>query len=35
MLARPVYRKLDVTDRRDCVNRAGELRPLSPGLSER
>lgn len=30
-----VYRKLDVTDRRDCVNRARELRLLSPGLSER
>jgi LuxR family transcriptional regulator, maltose regulon positive regulatory protein len=30
-----VYRKLDVTDRRDCVKRARELRLLSPGLRER
>ena len=29
-----VYRKLDVTDRRDCVRRARELRLLSPGLRE-
>ena len=29
-----VYRKLDVTDRRDCVRRARELRLLSPGLGE-
>lgn len=30
-----VYRKLDVTDRRDCVRRARELRLLSPGLGDR
>jgi LuxR family transcriptional regulator, maltose regulon positive regulatory protein len=30
-----VYRKLDVTDRRDCVKRARELRLLSPGLGDR
>jgi LuxR family maltose regulon positive regulatory protein len=30
-----VYRKLDVTDRRDCVERARDLRLLSPGLSGR
>lgn len=30
-----VYRKLDVTDRRDCVTRARELRLLSPGLGSR
>jgi LuxR family transcriptional regulator, maltose regulon positive regulatory protein len=30
-----VYRKLDVTHRRDCVKRARELRLLSPGLGER
>jgi LuxR family transcriptional regulator, maltose regulon positive regulatory protein len=30
-----VYRKLDVTDRRDCVKRARELRLLSPGLGSR
>jgi LuxR family transcriptional regulator, maltose regulon positive regulatory protein len=30
-----VYRKLDVTDRRDCVKRARELRLLSPGLGGR
>jgi LuxR family transcriptional regulator, maltose regulon positive regulatory protein len=30
-----VYRKLDVTDRRDCVTRARELRLLSPGLGGR
>ncbi len=30
-----VYRKLDVTDRRDCVRRARELRLLSPGLGGR
>jgi LuxR family maltose regulon positive regulatory protein len=30
-----VYRKLDVTDRRDCVRRGRELRLLSPGLGER
>jgi LuxR family transcriptional regulator, maltose regulon positive regulatory protein len=30
-----VYRKLDVTDRRDCVRRARELRLLSPGLGNR
>ncbi len=30
-----VYRKLDVADRRDCVERARELRLLSPGLGER
>jgi LuxR family maltose regulon positive regulatory protein len=30
-----VYRKLDVTDRRDCVARARQLRLLSPGLGER
>ena len=29
-----VYRKLDVTDRRDCVRRGRELRLLSPGISE-
>jgi LuxR family transcriptional regulator, maltose regulon positive regulatory protein len=29
-----VYRKLDVTDRRDCVRRGRELRLLSPGVSE-
>jgi LuxR family transcriptional regulator, maltose regulon positive regulatory protein len=30
-----VYRKLDVTDRRDCVRRARELRLLSSGLRDR
>jgi LuxR family maltose regulon positive regulatory protein len=30
-----VYRKLDVTDRRDCVTRARDLRLLSPGLRDR
>ena len=30
-----VYRKLDVTDRRDCVRRARDLRLLSPGLGGR
>jgi LuxR family maltose regulon positive regulatory protein len=30
-----VYRKLDVTDRRDCVRRGRELRLLSPGLGAR
>jgi LuxR family transcriptional regulator, maltose regulon positive regulatory protein len=30
-----VYRKLDVADRRDCVQRARELRLLSPGLGGR
>jgi LuxR family maltose regulon positive regulatory protein len=30
-----VYRKLDVTDRRDAVRRARRLRLLSPGLAER
>jgi LuxR family transcriptional regulator, maltose regulon positive regulatory protein len=30
-----VYRKLDVTDRRNCVTRARELRLLSPGLGGR
>jgi LuxR family transcriptional regulator, maltose regulon positive regulatory protein len=29
-----VYRKLDVTDRRDCVRRGRELRLLSPGLGD-
>ena len=29
-----VYRKLDVTDRRDCVRRGRELRLLSPGIGE-
>ena len=29
-----VYRKLDVTDRRDCVRRGRELRLLSPGVGE-
>jgi LuxR family transcriptional regulator, maltose regulon positive regulatory protein len=29
-----VYRKLDVTDRRECVRRGRELRLLSPGLGE-
>ena len=27
-----VYRKLDVTDRRECVRRGRELRLLSPGV---
>jgi LuxR family transcriptional regulator, maltose regulon positive regulatory protein len=31
---RHVYRKLDVTDRRECVRRGRELRLLSPGLGE-
>jgi LuxR family maltose regulon positive regulatory protein len=30
-----VYRKLDVTGRRDCVKRGRELRLLSPGVGER
>ncbi len=30
-----VYRKLDVTDRRDCVKRGRQLRLLSPGVRER
>jgi len=30
-----VYRKLDVTDRRDCVRRGRELRLLSPGVGGR
>ncbi|MGH2716278.1 MAG: response regulator transcription factor, partial [Thermoleophilaceae bacterium] len=30
-----VYRKLDVADRRGCVERARELRLLSPGLGDR
>jgi LuxR family maltose regulon positive regulatory protein len=30
-----VYRKLDVTDRRDCVRRGRELRLLSPGVGDR
>jgi LuxR family maltose regulon positive regulatory protein len=30
-----VYRKLDVTDRRSCVERGRELRLLSPGVGER
>jgi LuxR family transcriptional regulator, maltose regulon positive regulatory protein len=30
-----VYRKLDVTDRRECVARARELRLLSPQLGDR
>jgi LuxR family maltose regulon positive regulatory protein len=30
-----VYRKLDVSDRRDCVKRGRELRLLSPGVGER
>jgi LuxR family transcriptional regulator, maltose regulon positive regulatory protein len=30
-----VYRKLDVTDRRDAVRRARELHLLSPGLIDR
>jgi LuxR family maltose regulon positive regulatory protein len=30
-----VYRKLDVTDRRDCVRRGRELRLLSPGVGSR
>jgi len=29
-----VYRKLDVTDRRDCVRRGRELRLLSPRLGD-
>jgi LuxR family transcriptional regulator, maltose regulon positive regulatory protein len=29
-----VYRKLDVTDRRDRVTRARDLRLLSPGLGQ-
>ncbi len=29
-----VYRKLDVSDRRDCVRRGRELRLLSPGIGE-
>jgi LuxR family transcriptional regulator, maltose regulon positive regulatory protein len=30
-----VYRKLDVTDRRDCLKRARELCLLSSGLRDR
>jgi LuxR family transcriptional regulator, maltose regulon positive regulatory protein len=30
-----VYRKLDVADRRECVQRARDLRLLSPGLGDR
>jgi LuxR family maltose regulon positive regulatory protein len=30
-----VYRKLDVTDRRECVRRGRELRLLSPGVGDR
>jgi ATP/maltotriose-dependent transcriptional regulator MalT len=30
-----VYRKLDVTDRREAVRRGRELHLLSPGLGER
>ncbi|HET9317079.1 MAG TPA: LuxR C-terminal-related transcriptional regulator, partial [Vicinamibacteria bacterium] len=30
-----IYRKLDVTDRRDAVRRGRELRLLSPGLRSR
>ena len=30
-----VYRKLDVADRSECVQRARELRLLSPGLGDR
>ena len=29
-----VYRKLDVTDRRDAVRRGRELQLLNPGISE-